>query len=217
MSNPYDQIRQQMLQYFYDRSHEATSERGKRGSQIKISGIKKELKERYGLNQTQVMAQLNYLISSEWVVKFTEERTFTTNRGTQQPSSTDWYAITANGVDKIEGASSEFMRESPYSNVNITAVNSAVQLGNGNVVHKSFVGLANDLDDLRRGIDESELTDEEKMSAIAEIETINSQLAKPEPNKSIIKMALDGLTSGKAAHLVQSIGTFSRFVEGIGL
>jgi len=55
------------------------------------------------------------------------------------------------------------------------------------------------------------------MSAIAEIETINSQLAKPEPNKPIIKLALDGLTSGKAAHLVQYIGKLSRFVEGIGL
>ena len=216
MGNPNDTIRQQMLQYFYDRSQNATSERGKRGSQVKISDIKRELKERYGLNQTQIIAQLNYLISSEWVVKFIEERTFITNRGTQQPSSTDWYAITAKGTDKIEGISSEFMRESPYANVNITAVNSAVQLGNGNVVRESFVSLAKDLEQDRRVIEESELTEDDKMSAIAEIETINSQLAKPEPNKPIIKMALDSITSGKAAHLVQSIGTLSRFVEGVG-
>ncbi len=217
MGNSNDQIRHQMLQYFYDRNNNATSERGKRGSQVRISDIKKELKERHALNQTQVMAQLNYLISSGWVIKYTEERTFTTNRGTQQPGSTDWYTITAKGIDKIEGASSEFMRESPYANVNITAVNSAIQLGDGNVVRESFVGLAKDLEQDRCAIEESDLTEDDKMSAIAEVETINSQLAKPEPNKSIIKMALDGLANGKAAHLIQSIGTLSRFVQGVGL
>ena len=129
MTNPNDKVRQQMLQYFYDRNQNATSEKGKRGTHIKISDVKKELKTLHGLSQQQVMAQLNYLISSEWVAKVSEERAFTTRAGTHQPSRNEWYVITAKGVDRIEGLSSDFMRQNPYSNVNITAVNSAVQLG----------------------------------------------------------------------------------------
>ena len=205
-----------MLQYFYDRNKYVTSKQGKTGSQVRISDIKKELKRIHGLTQQEIISQLRYLISNEWVEEIVKERTFTTPRGTQQPSIQEWYAITAKGMDRIEGSSSEFMRESPYANVNITAVNSAVQLGDGNVVRESFVGLAKDLEQDRRAIEESDLTEDDKMSAIAEIETVNSQLAKPEPSKPIIKMALGSLASGKAAHLVQSIGTLSRFVEGIG-
>ena len=215
MSNPNDEIRRQMLQYFYDRSQNATSEKGKKGSHIKISDIKTELKQRYSLKQTQIMAQLQYLISSDLVDKITEERTFMTRMGTQQPSRVDWYVITAKGVDKIEGASSEFRRQNPYSNLNITAVNSAVQLGSGNIVRESFVGLANELEQLTEAITESNLTDEEKISAIGDIETINGQLAKPAPNKSIIKMAWDAIKGSKAAALVQTGPAIVQAIEKI--
>ena len=203
MNNPNDSVREQILKYFYDRNTNATSERGKRGSHIKISDIKKELKNLHGFNQSSVVSQLNYLISSSWVDKITEERTFFTRAGTQQPSRLEWYTITAPGIDKIEGSSSDFMRENPYASLNITAVNSAIQLGNGNVVNKSFVGLANELDKLRIAISESDMTEEEKLSAVADLETINGQLAKPVPNKNIIRMAWDALSSGKAAELIQ--------------
>ena len=215
MSNPNDVIRQQMLQYFYGRAQNATSEKGKKGSHVKISDVKAELKQKHGLSQSQVMAQLTYLISSGWVHKVSEDRTFTTRMGTQQPSKVDWYVITAKGMDKIEGASSEFMRQNPYSNLNITAVNSAVQLGSRNVVQESFVGLANELELLAHTITESELTEEEKMSAIADIETINGQLAKPMPNKSIVRMAWDAIANSKAASLVNVGSVITRGIEEI--
>ena len=215
VSNPNDVIRQQMLQYFYDRAQNATSEKGKKGSHVKISDVKAELKQKYGLSQFQVMAQLTYLISSGWVDKVSEERTFTTRMGTQQPSKMDWYVVTAKGVDRIEGTSSEFMRQNPYSNLNITAVNSAVQLGSGNVVRESFVGLANELERLAHTIAESGLTEEEKMSAIADIETINGQLAKPTPNKNIVRMAWDTISKGKAASLINAGSAITRSVNEI--
>ncbi|MCY4448375.1 MAG: hypothetical protein OXE02_05985 [Chloroflexi bacterium] len=215
MSHPNDEVRQQILQYFYDRNENATSERRKRGSQIKISDIKKELKTKHGLTQSQVMSQLNYLISSEWVKKLTEERTYTTPRGTQQPSIKEWYTITSKGIDKIEGSSSEFMRESPYSHVNITALNSAVQLGNGNVVRESFVGLANELAELQQAIVESDFTEEEKVSSIADIETITDQLAKSAPNKSILRSAWEAITSSKAASLVQTGNAIAKTIEEV--
>lgn len=215
MTNPNDTTRHQMLKYFYDRNTNATSERGKRGSHIRISDIKKELKALHGLNQSQVMSQLNYLISSGWVDKTTEERAFVTRAGTQQPSSTDWYAITAKGIDRIEGLSSDFMRENPYASLNITAVNSAVQLGNGNVVNESFVGLARELTQLSNSVAASDMSDEEKLGAIADIETINGQLAKPSPNPSIVKAAWDAITSSKAVALIKSGSAVQKAIQAI--
>ena len=42
--NPNDEIRMQILQYFYDRNKNATSQYGKKGSAVKIRDVKKELK-----------------------------------------------------------------------------------------------------------------------------------------------------------------------------
>jgi predicted nucleic acid-binding Zn-ribbon protein len=39
-----NEIRHLMLQYFYDRNRNATSARGKKGSAVKISDVKKEVK-----------------------------------------------------------------------------------------------------------------------------------------------------------------------------
>lgn len=213
MSNTNDDLRRVILEYFYERNQNATSEKGKRGSHVKISDVKKELKDLHGLTQTQVMSQLNYLISSGWVSKVVEERTFQTSRGTRQPSVKDWYVISASGIDKIEGSSSEFVRQSPYSNINITAVNSAVQLGSGNVVRESFVGLANELEQFARSIVDADFSEEEKVSIVADIETINGQLAKSEPNKDIIRTAWSAITSSKAAMLITSGSAIARTIE----
>jgi hypothetical protein len=44
VANPNDEIRAQILRYFYDRNAGATSRYGKKGSAVKISYVKKELK-----------------------------------------------------------------------------------------------------------------------------------------------------------------------------
>jgi hypothetical protein len=54
-------IRRVMLQYFYDRNKNATSARGKKGSAVKISDVKKELKSGHGLTQQEVQSNLTYL------------------------------------------------------------------------------------------------------------------------------------------------------------
>ena len=65
--NPNDEIRRVMLRYFYERNAAATSKRGKRGSGVKVSDVKKELKIRHGLTQQQVMSNLTYLLDRGWV------------------------------------------------------------------------------------------------------------------------------------------------------
>ena len=65
--NPNDVVRKQILQYFYDRNSGATSQRGKKGSAMKISDVKRELKAGYGLTQQTVISNLTYLIDRGWV------------------------------------------------------------------------------------------------------------------------------------------------------
>ncbi len=102
--NPNDLIRHQILEYFYIRNTNATSQYGKKGSSLKISDAKKELKGSYNLSQQQVMSNLTYLIDKGWIKKETIEKTIQTKRGSV-PSSVTWYEISADGIDKIEGES----------------------------------------------------------------------------------------------------------------
>ena len=67
MNNPNDEIRANLLQYFYDRNSTATSKYGKKGSAVKIRDLKKAMKSIYGLKQQEVVSNLNYLIDRGWV------------------------------------------------------------------------------------------------------------------------------------------------------
>src|SRR5690242_1999678 len=92
-----NEIRHIMLRYFYDRNHNATSARGKKGSAVKISDVKRELKASHGLTQPEVQSNLTYLISQGWVEEHKVEKSFTTPRGAEVPSSTSFYQVTAVG------------------------------------------------------------------------------------------------------------------------
>src|SRR5215467_7776271 len=102
--NPNDGVRKQILQYFYDRNRDATSQRGKKGSAIKISDVKRELKGSYGLSQQSVISNLTYLIDRGWVNEEEVQKTIIVKGGTI-PSTVTWYKISALGIDKIEGGS----------------------------------------------------------------------------------------------------------------
>src|SRR6184192_4218515 len=98
-----NEIRMIMLRYFYDRNRNATSARGKKGSSVRISDTKRELKASDGLSQQEVQSNLTYLISQGWVKEDVIEKSYTSPSGTVIPSTTNFYTITAPGIDKIEG------------------------------------------------------------------------------------------------------------------
>src|SRR5258706_15023664 len=98
-----NEIRKIMLRYFYDRNRNATSTRGMKGSSVKISDVKRELKASYELSQQEVQSNLTYLISQGWVKEDAVEKSYTAPGGTVIPSTTNFYTITAPGIDKIEG------------------------------------------------------------------------------------------------------------------
>jgi hypothetical protein len=203
------EIRRIMLQYFYERNAKATSARGKKGSAVKISDIKKELKASHELTQTEVQSNLTYLISQGWVEEDTVEKSYTAPSGTVIPSTTNFYRISAEGIDKIEGAGEFTMPKFHGIKIEATGQN-IITLGDGNQVNAKFGDLGTALAKLRDGITGSNITEAHKLSLVADIDTIQSQLAKPEPNRGIIGAAWGAVKAAATiegcAELVHQVG-----------
>ncbi len=210
------EIRHLMLQYFYDRNRNATSTHGKRGSAAKISDVKKDLKASHGLTQQQVQSNLTYLISQGWVEEKTIEKQVTAKGGTIIPSVTKYYQITAAGIDKIEGPGEFTMPKFHGIKIEATGQN-IITLGDGNQINANFSELGQALIELREAISQSDAPDVEKMSLVADIDTIQSQLAKPNPNRTIVTAAWEAVKAAAAisgcAALVERISNLiSRFL-----
>jgi hypothetical protein len=168
---------------------------GKKGSAVRISDAKRELKARHGLGQQQVMANLTYLISNDWITTIPIEKTVAVKGGTV-PSTTMFYEITARGIDKIEGGS-QFEPKDRYARINITATGSnTITLGDGNAVNADYRLLHEELENLRQAIAASAvLSDSQKLDVAADIETMKDQLAKPKPNVGVLRQIWTGLNS----------------------
>lgn len=204
-------IRRIMLQYFYDRNKNATSSRGKKGSAVKISDVKKELKVAHGLTQPEVQSNLTYLISQGWVEEDTIEKSFTAPGGTVIPSTTNYYKITAAGIDKIEGPGEFTLPKFHGIKIEATGQN-IITLGDGNQINAKFSQLGQALADLRDAVTKSEASEAEKMGFVADIDTIQSQLAKPEPNRGVIRLAWETV---KGAASINGCEALVRKVAGL--
>lgn len=181
-----DELREMILQFFYDRASKATSLRGKKGSSLKMKDVKAGLKALYGLNDSQIISNLTYLISQGWIDEVIEKKSFTTPTGAVVPSETHYYSITAAGTDRIEGPG----RFTPkrFSGINIEAVESIITIGDGNQINVKYKEAAQTLSELRNQISKStEINDDAKLDLVTDIDSIQDQLAKPNPNKSVIK------------------------------
>jgi hypothetical protein len=198
-----------LLQYFYNRNKNATSARGKKGSAVKISDVKRELKASHGLTQEEVRSNLTYLISQGWVEEERVEKSFTAPGGTVVPSTTSFYKITAAGIDKIEGPGEFTMSKFHGIKIEATGQN-IITLGDGNQINAEFGELGQALVELRNAISQSDAPEAEKMSLVADIDTIQSQLAKPNPNRKIVGAAWEVIKGAAAisgcAALVDRVG-----------
>lgn len=206
-----NEIRSIMLQYFYERNKNATSAREKKGSAVKISDVKRELKASYCLQQQEVQSNLTYLISQGWVEEDTVEKSFTAPGGTVIPSSTSFYRITAAGIDKIEGPGEFTMPKFHGIKIEATGQN-IITLGNGNQINAKFTELGQSLLELRDAIAASNAKESNKMTLVADIETIQTQLAKVEPNKSIIRAAWETV---KDAAIIDGCASLFQKVAGL--
>jgi hypothetical protein len=177
-----------MLKYFYDRNKNATSVKGKKGSAVRTSDLKSELKAKHGLAQQQVQSNLTYLVSQGWVEEQQVTKKFTPRGGSEVSSVTSFYVITAAGIDKIDGPGDFTMDKFHGIRVEATGQN-IITVGDGNKVNAKFGEVGEALADLREAIAGSGISESEKLGYVADIDTIQSQLAKPTPNGRIVAAA----------------------------
>jgi len=100
-----------------------------------------------------------------------------------------YFKISDKGVDYKAGPS-KFQNIERYEGINVSAVGSVVVVGGNNVVNASYTELYESLSILGEAIKANDkLTDEEKLNAQAEIETIKNQLVKSNPDQTTIQRA----------------------------
>jgi hypothetical protein len=187
------EIRTLVLRYFYDRNATATSARGKKGYAVKISDVRKELKARQGLSQQEVMSNLNYLLSQGWVEEDKVEKSVPLPSGTVIPNTTSYYKITAPGIDKIEGPGEFTMEKFKGIKIEATGQN-IITVGDGNQVDAQYLHVAGALVELKQALLEStSITEAQKLDAVADIDSIQSQLAKSSPNRGVVQGAWEAV------------------------
>ncbi len=210
-----DQVRQMMLEYFFQRNENATSRRGKKsGAAVTISVIRADLKLRHSLTIQQVQSNLTYLLSKGWVEDQPVTKTIPTARGAQIPSATNYYVITAAGMDKISGPS-EFTRDR-FQGIRIEATGqNIITLGDGNQVNAEYKQMGELLSEMRRAVKSSpELADENKIELVSDIDSLQDQLAKPVPNKFVVKTLWEGINRfASLATLAETVAKLAPFVS----
>ena len=208
-------VRHIILRYLYERNANARSARSdKTGAAVKISIMRKELKETHGLNQSQVRSNLTYLINQGWVEEQSIVKTVPTPRGGIIPSATSYYIITAAGIDKIEGPGEFTMDKFRGIRIEATGQN-IITVGDGNQVNAKYADAAQALAELKESIKaSSSLTESHKVEAISDIDSIQSQLAKAEPSKSVVSTLWSGVEkAAKLAGVAAKAVTIGRFLS----
>ena len=188
------EIRQTVLEYFHGRYRNAKGlGAGKNGAAGKIREIRRDLKLDFGLSQQQVQRGMTYLLSQGWIEEERIVKQVSLPKGTVIPQVTPQYKITAAGIDKIEGPG-DFTPER-FQGVNFSLINrSIVTTGDGNRIDATYEEAGNALVDLRNRVLALEtVSEEKKIDVIADIDTIEAQLVKTEPNAGIINAAWENI------------------------
>src|SRR3990172_2404069 len=188
-----NEIRALVLEYFYNRNRTATSARGKQGFAVRISDIRKQLKASHGLQREEVIRNLNYMMSQGWIEEEQVHKSVPLPSGTIIPQATSYYKITAPGIDRIEGVG-EFTMDK-FKGIRIEATGQhIITVGDGNKVDAQYEDAAGALVGLKEAVVQAEaLAESQKLDAVADIDSIESQLAKAGPSPLVIKGAWDGL------------------------
>ena len=188
------EIRTTILEYMYERNARAKSARSdKTGAAVKISVIRRELKSRNGLSQSEIRSNLTYLISQGWIEEQLVQKSFTTPKGGLVPSSTSYFIIAASGIDKIEGPGEFTMDRFHGIKIEATGQN-VITIGDGNQVNAKFKSAAEGLAELKEQVRSSEELDaQQKVDIIGDVDSIQSQLGKPSPNVDVVEALWNGI------------------------
>lgn len=183
MSNPNDVTRDAILRYL-NLVHKKA--RSPKSAGLKISQLTQALKLQ-GFKQQEVGSNLDYLVQKGWVREVIDWRSFTTPKGTTQQAERRSYKISDSGIDRLESASM-YERPPASPHINISSIHGVTVIGEGNIVNTTFTELSRTLTAARQAIlAEPELSEEDKLGAAADIDSLQAQLQKPSPDKTVIQ------------------------------
>jgi len=153
------------------------------------------------------MSNLNYLLSQGWVKEDKVEKSVPLPSGTVIPNTTSFYKITAAGIDKIEGPGEFTMDKFRGIKIEATGQN-IITVGDGNQVNAQYQDAAGALVELKKALlQSSSVTEAQKLDAVADIDSIQSQLAKSAPNRWVIRGAWE---------VVKKLDTVAGLAEKVG-
>jgi len=207
MANPNDVVRDAILRHLHAVHRKA---RSPKSAGLLISELSKALKAN-GYKQQEVASNLDYLVQKGWVKEVIEHRSFTTKGGTTQSAERRTYKISDSGIDRLEAASM-YQRSEVGSRINITNVRGVTVVGDGNVVNTTFTDLSRVLADLKQAVlQEPKIEDRQRLDLAADIDSLEAQLQKPEPQKSVVQTLWS--TIEKTAAIGGAIGVLHRAAE----
>jgi hypothetical protein len=210
MSQKSDTARKAILRFLYEVHEKA---RSRKSNRVPMSELKQELKK-LGFKEQDIVSELDYLIEAGWVKVETEEYEFTTPKGFRRKQVKEYYKISDAGINYFEGPS-EFQRvEKSISGIKVTNIQGVTVIGDSNlVVNSQYLDLFRRLSALSEVVRTSDqLTDEEKLNYIKDMDTIKDQLAKSLPDKNIIRLVWEKL---KPLATVSGIVTFFKYVAEV--
>jgi hypothetical protein len=205
--NPDDAKRDAILRFLHVR-HKTTKSISK--LPIGIRDLQSEMKKQHGMKQADVASNLDYLIQVQWVREVVKERDFTTRKGMTVSQEQVKYKISDTGINHLESGS-VFRRPHAASHVNITNIKGVTVLGDGNIVNARFTDLSRAIDELEGAVAESgALSDEQKLEASADLSTIRAQIAKQNPERTILGVAWKSLKA------IAAVGEVASAAERVG-
>jgi hypothetical protein len=197
-----DQIRELILNFLY---HNWKKARSLKSLGATSGEIKKELKK-YGLKENQIITNLDFLIKNGWIEEKISKYELPGKKISVEKRT---FHLSHVGLRYFE-KNSKFDTTGKFSGILFKDIkDSVIIIGTGNVVQKNFYDLYSALEDLKSKIMLSDLTEGAKIDYIADVESFKAQLAKPIPEKSIIRKIWEKLSE------LSKIGGFATLMEKI--
>ncbi|MEM2129310.1 MAG: hypothetical protein QXZ70_01795 [Candidatus Bathyarchaeia archaeon] len=197
-----DQVRELILNFLYNNWKKA---RSLKGLGVTSGEIKKELKK-YGLKENQIITNLDFLIKNGWIEERISKYELPEKKISVEKRT---FHLSYIGLRYFE-KNSKFDTTGKFSGILFKDIkDSIIVIGTGNVVQKNFYDLYSALEDLKSKIMLSDLPENLKIDYIADVESFKAQLAKPIPEKSIIRKIWEKLSE------LSKIGSFATLIEKI--
>lgn len=207
-----DEIRRKILEFLDLKRKRA---RSLKSVMATVTDIKTGLKE-FGITQSEVVTNLDYLVQNGWIKEEIESRTFKSAKGFEFPSETRRYRLSDVGVKYIEG-DSVFDRSNSFSGINITNLGGVTVVGNNNAVRNEYLEIFRVLDQLENEVKLTDkIDDQKKLEAVSDIRTIKNQFSKPKPDINVLKAAISSIAFlGSIDGLINLYQKVEQFVSNL--